>query len=127
MKQKIVSNSIPISELIRCLKMKRFNLEGEKALQGEIYCHLISTLPSFKIEREYRLDENNVIDFLINDSIGVEVKISGVKRNLYKQCERYLSFNKIETLLIITNMSIGFPTQLNSKDCYVFKLGMAWL
>lgn len=116
-----------VAQVISALKGKRLNLQDEKALQKEIYNVLAVALPQLPIAREFVLDEHSIIDFLINNSLGIEVKIKGGKRDLYRQCERYCEFDLIEQLLLITNLSIGFPEQINGKDCYVLKLGTSWL
>lgn len=116
-----------INEVIKSFKGKRFNLHNEKELQVEIYTTLIVELPFGSVIKEFILDDKNIIDFLINKEIGIEVKIKGQRRNIFKQCERYCSFDYIKKLILVTNKSIGFPQQINGKDCYVINLGKAWL
>lgn len=116
-----------IEQVISALKSKRFNLHDEKALQKEIDNVLAVALPHLTIAREFVLNQHNIIDFLIDNSLGIEVKIKGGKRDLYRQCERYCEFDVIQQFLLITNLSIGFPEQINGKDCYVLKLGTSWL
>ncbi|WP_276483578.1 hypothetical protein [Paraflavitalea pollutisoli] len=113
--------------VLAALKGKRFILHDEKALQQEIHLVLLNHLPALSIHREYVLDEHSIIDFLIGGSLGIEVKIKGGKRDLYRQCERYCGFDQVKQLLLITNLSMGVPEQINNKDCYVYKLGTSWL
>lgn len=116
-----------IEKIISILKGKRFLLHDEKSLQLDIYNVLVEGLSEPIVRKEYILDSRNTIDFLINGEYGIEVKIKAKKRAIYKQCERYCSFDKIKKLLLVTNTSMGFPKQINGKDCYVLNLGKAWL
>lgn len=79
------------------------------------------------MQREFHFDENNIIYFLLDGSIGMEVKIKGGKRNIFRQCERYCQFEAVKIFILITNLSMGFPEEINGKTCYVVKLGNAWL
>ena len=117
-----------ITDIFKCLKSIKGNLIDEKVLQLQVLLSLQKQLGDiYNVQREFRLDSESVIDFLIDDSIGIEVKIKGQKRAIYKQCERYCQFEKINSLILLTNVSIGFPKEINDKDCYVINLSKAWL
>jgi hypothetical protein len=116
-----------VKDVVEVLRRKRFNLHDEKILQSEMEAEFVSAWGDADVEREFVLDHKNTIDFLISGDLGVEVKIGGQKRAIYKQCERYCGFEKIKVLLLVTNRSMGFPEQINGKDCYVLNLGRAWL
>lgn len=114
-------------DIIQALRSKRFILENEKALQAEMAVFLAERFPVLLIEREFNLDPFNHIDFLLDNRIGVEVKIKGAKREIFRQCERYCDFELIQIFILVTNLSMGFPEEINGKPCYVVKLGQAWL
>lgn len=116
-----------IQQIFDWFKGKRFNLHDEKELQFEISVLLANYISGQDFKREFRLDEKNIIDFFIYNQVGIEIKIKGSKRAIYHQCVRYCEFEKIKSLILITNKSMGFPEQLNGKDCYVLNLGKAWL
>ena len=78
------------------------------------------------VEREYRLDNKNIPDFFIN-GLAIEVKIKGSKTSIYKQCKRYCEFDEVKALLLVTNRTMGFPKDINGKDCYFHSLGKSWL
>jgi hypothetical protein len=118
---------VEVKDVLRVLRGNRFNLHDEKVLQDEMELCLLMYFGGPSVEREVVLDHKNRIDFLVSDSLGIEVKIGGQKRAIYKQCERYCGFEKIKSLLLVTNRSMGFPEQINGKDCYVLNLGKAWL
>lgn len=119
--------SVEVGDVFKVLRQRRFNLHDEKMLQAEINADLLSALGGSAVHREFILDHKNTIDFLIGGDCGIEVKIGGAKRTIYKQCERYCSFNRVKSLILVTNRSMGFPEQINGKDCYVLNLGKAWL
>lgn len=112
------------SQVLLSLKSKRFTLENEKTLQREIFEILAPIHPD--IIKEFVIDSKSDIDFFI-DGIGIEVKIKGGKMSIYKQCERYCKDDKITSLILVTNRSMGFPKKINGKDCYYLNLGKAWL
>lgn len=115
-----------IEAVVRALRGKKLSLEDEKALQSQINEALVAALPGEDVIREVILDSKNTIDFMVGN-LGIEVKINGQKMSIYRQCERYCGFDQIKSLLLITNRSMGFPEQINGKDCYVLNLGKAWL
>jgi hypothetical protein len=115
------------ADIINILKNKRFLLHDEKALQREIAASLIASLSPGEVQREFILAPGSIIDFLVEPGIGIEVKIKGAKRQIYRQCIRYCEFEAIKSLILITNLSMGFPEQINGKDCFIIKLGPAWL
>lgn len=117
----------PVDEIIRALRTQRFGVQDEKQLQAEIAWFLIGRFPKISVEREYHFDADNIVDFLLDGSIGVEVKIKGAKRSIFRQCERYCQFDAVKIFILITNLSMGFPQEINGKPCYVVKLGHAWL
>ena len=116
-----------IEQLIRLLFCNRLPLHDEKELQSQLEELFFKASVPFK--REYRLDDKNIIDFLVYNNIAVEVKIktSYSKRATYLQCLRYLKFDSVQGLILLTSRSIGFPKEINNKPCYVFNLSTAWL
>lgn len=112
------------SEIFRALQGCKFMLVNEKELQVYIHKRLLDK--GIHALKEFRLSRSNIID-LYYDGVGIEIKIYGSAKEIYRQCERYTHFNEIKSLILVTNRSMGFPAEINSKPCYVLNLGKAWL
>ncbi|MDD5358415.1 MAG: hypothetical protein PHX80_04660 [Candidatus Nanoarchaeia archaeon] len=120
-----------IKYIISILGRAQLPVNNEKELQVEI-AKIFDSNPIL-YRKEYWLDANHVIDFFIPSKenklygIGMEVKIKGNARQIYKQCQKYCLFTAVESFILVTNRAIGFPAQINNKPCYVLNLGKAWL
>lgn len=110
--------------IVVALRRHRFHLVDEKRLQAEIAAVLDGE--ALAHEREVKLASGSVIDFLVGD-VGLEVKIKGGKKSIYRQCERYCGFDQVKTLVLATNRSMGVPPAIGGKPVYVVSLGKAWL
>lgn len=115
-----------VKDIVRLLTSHRLELQSEKILQREIHDMLVRSTELF-VSSEYRLDEKNIIDFYCDASIGIEVKIKGGRREIFRQCERYCQFDDIKALILVTNRAMGLPAAINNKPCTVVNLGIAWL
>lgn len=118
-----------INTIFSKLKGQRLSLTNEKVLQREIEDLLRPVFgDDLKRERESVdfFDNENIPDFFIN-GVCIEVKIKGQKTALYKQCVRYCEFDSVKALVLITNLAMGFPKDINNKDCYFFNLSLAWV
>lgn len=115
-------------ELILEIKRHRFPLDDEKRLQRLLYEVLRIAFPKNQVIREYRLDKENHIDlYVFNVGIEVKIKKGESKRKILKQCTRYCEFDDIQSLILITGATMGFPEQIHGKNCYIVKLSEAWL
>lgn len=112
------------TEIFTAISNCLFSLENEKQLQAEI----AQRLEKYNIPymREHHLDARNIIDFY-SFGTGIEIKISGSAKEIYRQCERYCQFEQVKSLILVTNRSMGFPEAINGKRCYILNLGKAWL
>lgn len=110
--------------VVAFLQSRRWPLSDEKLLQQAIVDELDSA--GFAWEREVRLSATDVVDFMIS-AVAIEIKIKGSKRNVYRQCARYCSHERVQALVLATNYTLGFPTAIGGKPCYVANLGKAWL
>ena len=116
-----------VEKIFSLLKSKRLDLSDEKNLQLKLYKLFVEEFNADNIKREFVLDAQNRLDFMFMGQIGIEVKIKGNRRQIYEQCVRYCGFDQVKVLIVITNRAMIFPSSINCKDCYVLKLGAAWL
>lgn len=116
---------MPIHEVIKAFSAHQLDFSSEDVLQSQIAQMFTEIGISF--QREVRLSAQDRIDFLVEDGLGVEVKIKGSPHAIYRQCKRYCASGQIRTLLLVTGRSMGLPDQINGKDCYVHLLGRSWL
>lgn len=114
-----------IGRLFSAIDKKRYTLSDEKKVQIELLHHIKNA--GFEVKREVRLDQKNIIDFMLDGEIGVEVKIKGSCVAILRQCERYCEFDSIKTFILISSKSMGFPKEINGKPCYFFSLSRAML
>lgn len=77
-------------------------------------------------EREVQLSPEDRPDFMIGD-VAIEVKIKGSKRAIFHQVERYAQHARVRELILISNVAMGFPPEINGKPVYFHNLAKAWL
>ena len=112
-------------DIVAALLGARFSLAREKETQAEIASEFDRR--GIAYDREVDLGGRNIIDFIVRPNTGIEVKIGGSKRNIYAQCERYCESKKLSSLILATNVAIGFPPEIAGIPCFVASLGRAWL
>lgn len=114
-----------INDLVSKLHRTRIDLSNEKVTQQQISSILDAMGAPY--QREYRLDQKNIVDFFI-DGVAIEVKLNKTAvMNIYRQCERYCAFDAVKQLLLVTNRAMTLPTQINGKHTCIVSLGRGWL
>lgn len=113
--------------VIGLLRTARCDLSDEKRAQAQIADALAGA--GIEFEREYRLGAGNIVDFYFaRGLIALEVKLRGQrKKGIYMQLRRYAQHNTVRSLILVTNVSMGLPAQIEGKDAYYVSLGRAWL
>lgn len=114
---------INVKLIQRQLSGRRFPLSDEKKLQAEI-ADAFAGFVNFR--REVILSPGNIIDF-ISEGVGIEIKLKGSAKAIYRQCERYCAFEEIKAIILVTNKIMKLPKQINNKNTYIINLGKAWL
>jgi hypothetical protein len=112
------------SDFYNLISKCKFSLESEEELKLQISSVLEQH--NFDFKKEFKLDAKNRLDFYIH-GYAIEVKIKGSAMSIYRQCVRYCQFKEVKGLFLITNKSMGFPTEINQKPCYLINLGKSWL
>ena len=113
-----------ISAVARVIATRRLPLQSEKQLQAALAVELERAGIAF--EREVDLGGGDVIDFLCGD-VGLELKIKGQRRAIYRQCQRYCCHDRIGALILATSAAMGMPSVLEGKRVHVLSFGRAWL
>jgi len=108
-------------EIATLLRHHRFNACGEDDLQRGIEKMLTDAGIAF--EREFHLDAHSRIDFLVGD-IGIEVKVDGSLNDVMRQVQRYLGFEHIGSLVVVTTRSRhrALPLEMRGKQIHVVTL-----
>jgi hypothetical protein len=113
MKNKKFTN-IPRWEQLRDMILSyNFYPQDEKELQDKI--EEIFKNEKVKYEREYRLSNKDIPDFMVDGCIAAEVKIAG-GMDIHRQLLRYAQHQSVKELLLISTKDIMLPPQLNNKD-----------
>lgn len=118
-------NTDLINKLIQVIHRSKVSLTDEKITQVQIADLL--TEHEIPYVREYRLSDEDIVDFLVDDSLAVEIKIKGQKRAIYRQLQRYAAHERIKGLVLLTGVSMGLPEEINGKPSYIGSLSRGWL
>lgn len=108
--------------LLEAVRSTRFHYVSEDDLQRGM-AELLTSL-GISYEREYRLDAQSRIDFLVDGALGIEVKIDGSASDLGYQVLRYLQNDAIKGLVVISTRSShrDLPKTLEGKPIWVVYL-----
>lgn len=86
-----------LAEIVDRLNSSAFVFSRESELQ-DLVQHELSIL---RPKREYRLDHESILDFLVG-AVGVEVKTAGSVASVTRQVLRYLGFAEVEGIVLVT-------------------------
>lgn len=103
------------------------SVSTEKEMQHDLSICLEEN--HFNFKREYWLGDNGIIDFYFPDEkIGLELKIKkGSPISIFRQLERYSLSDDIESLILLTNKSMGVPKLSTGKNVILMSAGRSWL
>lgn len=118
-----------LAELASFISREKLSLTKESITQSELAmafeCY---GLPYSRFNRHTKLDDHNIPDFFDPQTgTAIEIKIKGQKSAIYEQCKRYLDFDQMKMLILVTNKSMTLPPVINGKPCRVARIGRAWL
>lgn len=77
------------------------------------------------VEREKRLSDKDVVDFLVDGDIVIEVKVDGSPMGVTRQLQRYLEHPVVNHLILVTTRRkhlSAIPGTLRGK-----RVDVAWL
>lgn len=111
-----------LSELRKHLAQYRYRFDTEADLQEKIEAALKAIGVSY--EREFVLDPKNRIDFLVGN-VGVEIKVKGSLADVTRQVHRYLAFEGVGSLLLVTTRTThkGLVRTMQGKELDVLVVG----
>jgi hypothetical protein len=119
------------SRLLRLLRSTRLPCDTELALQDAIEQVLIAG--GLPYRREVKIAGGR-IDFLIGGGdrfgprepgIGLEVKIKGGGRAIYRQCAAYCGDPRLGRLVVVSATALQLPEKMNGKTVAVISVGNA--
>lgn len=110
--------------VLTLLRGVRFPLSDEKRLQADMAQWLSEH--GVPVEREVRLGGSDIIDMMVG-GLGIEVKIKGSARSIYRQCKRYCLHERVQGLLLATSVAMGMPAEISGRPVFLHSFGRAWL
>lgn len=117
---------LQIAALAQLVGSYRFDLSDEKRLQYELEQAFSDAGLNF--ERECPLDEQDIPDFILNDTIAIEVKLKGhQKRAIFRQLSRYARHQHIQAVVLLTNVSMGLPESVDGTPLFYISLSEGWM
>lgn len=114
-----------LEKITRVIQSNRFPLTDEKQTQAQIADAL--TKAGIVFEREARLSESDIVDFLTEDGIAVEAKIKGQRRAIFRQLERYATHGNVRAIVLVTSVAMCLPEAIDGKPARVASLSQGWL
>ncbi len=117
--------ALSVTDLANLLSKQRYRINDEATLQHDIAAHLAAHEVAF--EKEARLSPGERIDFLVQETIGIEVKIKESTRRIYRQLERYAKIERVESLILVSCTAMGLPPSIGGKPVYIVNVGRTFL
>lgn len=112
----------PVDDVVRTIRARRFRFCTEAELQEAIARALAED--HHTLQREVTLTPEDRIDFIANETIGVEVKIKDSLSALTRQLMRYAVNGRITALVVVTPLArlTNLPDTMHGKPLRVVHL-----
>jgi hypothetical protein len=80
-------------------------------------------------ERHLKLSPRDIPDFLVDGRIVLECKMhnKSSKMSIFRQLQRYAEHNQVGIVILVSNISMGLPAEVNGKPLYSASLSRGWL
>lgn len=116
-----------IAEVIGLVQRSRLDLSSEKHLQEGVAEILQAS--GILFEREMRLSQKDIPDFLITGGVVLECKMrnKSKKIDIFKQLSRYATYPEVTALILASNVAMGLPAEINGKPVYAASLSHGWV
>jgi hypothetical protein len=109
-----------VLSIIDAIESRRLRHANERQLQDALAMVLDQVGLSY--QREHRLSDEDVIDFLVEGCLGMEVKVGGSEAALLRQVARYAQHGAIARLLVVTTKPHQLPPTVCGKPITVLVL-----
>lgn len=118
-------NTDLINKLIHVIHRSKVSLTDEKITQVQVAEILREN--EIPYIREHRLSGDDIVDFLIDDNLAVEIKLKGQKRAIFRQLKRYATHDQVKGIILLTGVSMGLPEEIEGKPTFIGSLSRGWL
>ena len=109
-----------LDRVLGAIRAHHFRYTNEDELQEGLA--LVLGNAGLEVQREVILSETDRIDLLVEEEVGVEVKVGGNSAGAFQQLQRYASHDRIKQLVLITNRWQSFPEEAGGKPLTVYSL-----
>lgn len=114
-----------VQEIISIIKAARLSLSTEKQAQNDL--ESVFSQRGIKYVREPHLSQRDIPDFMVG-STAIEMKLRGArKKEVFKQLCRYAESDKVTSIILVSNLTMGLPENIEGKPVYFVSMGGAWL
>jgi hypothetical protein len=111
--------------IVQVIQATRIDLSNEKAAQEQIALALAAA--GIAHQREVRLAPRDIPDFLAG-GVAIEVKLRGARKmDVFRQLERYCTHERVQSIILASNLSMTLPAEINGKPARFVSLGRSWL
>lgn len=107
------------------IEVSKLSLTDEK--QTQVHIAKVLDAGGVAFEREVRLSDRDIVDFMVDGSVAVEVKIKGQRKAIYRQLERYAAHNQVKAVVLVTSVAMTLPPEIGGKPATVASLSKGWL
>jgi hypothetical protein len=115
---------VTAEEIVSFIQCRRFSLHSETKTHDEFFVEMAQD--GVSLDREVEIAPGDRIDFM-HGTIGIEFKVKGQRRAIYRQCERYCQSDRVHQLVLASNISMGSLKEIAGKPVFVAHLGRGWM
>ncbi len=116
-----------VRTLVAALRRRRFLYNSERELQDGI--EIVLRSEELEYERERELAPDDIIDFMVFGTVGLEVKIKGSPSEVARQLLRYAGHDAVRELVLVTGRAAlaALPDTLMGKPLHRVELWRSML
>ena len=111
--------------MISLVRRTRLPLHDEKSAQVALQAAFLAD--GIPHEREFSLSKADIVDFLIEGGIALEMKLKGSRSQILRQIERYAEHDQVQEIILLTGRCMHIPDEINGKRAVVVWMSGAWL